>query len=80
MSFLFTFVIVKTLLTTEKLILELLVIVDSSLVQDVVGNGYAVELQEKVTFPPSFISLLLGRVVISGLSAILKSILLAKGK
>ena len=60
LSFLFTFVIVKTLLTTEKLILESLVIGDSSLVHDVVRNGFAVELQEKVTFPPSFISTLLG--------------------
>ena len=60
LSFLFTFVIVKTLLTTEKLILESFVIADSSLVHDVVGNGFAVELQEKVTFPPSFVFSLLG--------------------
>ena len=55
LPFLFTFVIVKTLLPTEKLILESFVIADSSLVHDVVGNGFAVELQEKVTFPPSFV-------------------------
>ena len=52
--------VVKTLLTTEKLILESFVIADSSLVHDVVGNGFAVELQEKVTFPPSFVFSLLG--------------------
>ena len=61
------------------MILESLVMGDSSLVHNVVGNGFAVELQEKVTFPPSFISSLSGWVVISGLSAILKLILLAKG-
>ena len=60
LSFLLTFVIVKTLLTTEKLILELLVTGNSSLVHDVVGNGFALELQEKVTFTPSFISPILG--------------------
>ena len=70
LSFLLTFVIVKTLLSTDKLILDLLVIGDSSLNHDVVGDGFAVALQEKVTFFPSFTSTLSGWVVISGLSAI----------
>ena len=53
LSFLFTFVIVSLLLSADKLTLELLLIGDPSLVHDIVGTGFPIALQDKVTLPLS---------------------------
>ena len=53
LSVLFTFVMVSCLLSADKLILELLLTGDPSFVHDIVGTGFPVALQDKVTLPPS---------------------------
>ena len=53
LSVLFTFVMVSCLLSSDKLILELLLIGDPSLVHDIVGSGCPSTLQVKVTAVPS---------------------------
>ena len=55
LSVLFTFVIVSCLLSVDKLILELLLIGDPSLVHDIFGTGFSVVLQDKVRLPPSVV-------------------------
>ena len=52
-SSLLTFVTVKCDFSADKLILELLVITDPSLVHDIFGTGFPVALQERVAFFPS---------------------------
>ena len=53
LSVLFTFVIVKVLLSSEKLFLALVSTGDPFLVHDIVGVGFPEALQDKVTFSPS---------------------------
>ena len=55
LSALLTLVIVNVLLSAPKLILEspLELIMNPPLVHDIVGTGFPVELQDKVTFSPS---------------------------
>ena len=53
LSVLFTFVIVNCFLSSAKLILPLAFRGDSSLVHDIVGTGFPVALQDKVTLCPS---------------------------
>ena len=53
LSVLFTFVIVKVLLPSEKLILVLVFTRDPFLVHDIVGVGFPEALQDKITFSPS---------------------------
>ena len=62
LSVLFTFVIVNCFLPSEKPILELLIVStgDPSLVHDIVGAGFAVALQDKVTLSPSIFGTLPG--------------------
>ena len=62
LSVLFTSVIVNCLLSSEKLILELLVVFtgEPSLVHDIVGAGFAVALQDNVTLSPSVVGTLAG--------------------
>jgi len=62
MSLLFKFVIVNSLLSSEKLILELLVVFtgEPSLVHDIFGSGFAVALQDNVTLSPSVFATLPG--------------------
>ena len=72
LSVLLTFVIVNCFLSAEKLILELPLVstVDPYLVHDIVGTGFPVALQDKVTFSPRpsvFVSLI-GCLVILGSS------------
>ena len=67
-------VIANCFFSAEKLILELLLMSDPSLVHDRVGNGYPVALQCNVTFSPSVFVTLLGWVVISLLSTIVKQL------
>ena len=55
LSVLLTLVIVSFMLSSDKLILELLLIRDSSLVHDIVGPGFPVALQDKVTLSPSVV-------------------------
>ena len=52
-SALLTFITIKCLLSADKLIPELLVITDPSLVHDIVGTGFPMALQERVAFFPS---------------------------
>ena len=55
LSVLFTFVIVNSFLSSEKLILELLLLFTGNpfLVHDTVGSGFPVALQDKDTVSPS---------------------------
>ena len=53
LSVLFTFVIVNFLLSSEKLILALVVTRDPFLVHEIVSTGSPVALQDKVTSTPS---------------------------
>ena len=55
LSVLFKFIMVSFLLSDDKLILELLLIGDPSLVHDIVGTGFPVVSQDKVTLSPSFV-------------------------
>ena len=61
LSVLLTFVIVSCLLSGDKRTLELLLIGDPSLVHDdIVGAGFPVASQDKVTLPPSVLVTFLG--------------------
>ena len=60
LSVLFTFVIANCLLSSDKLILEFLLIGDPSLVHDIVGTGFPVALQDKATLSFSVIVTFLG--------------------
>ena len=53
LSVLFTFIIVNFLLSSEKLILALVVTRDPFVVHDIVSTGSPVALQDKVTLSPS---------------------------
>ncbi len=68
LSVLLTFVIVNCFLSSEKLILELLLVFtgDPFLVHDIVGTGFPVALQDKVTFSPSVSVLAFGWAMILG--------------
>ena len=67
-------VIANCFLSSEKLNLGFLLMSDPSLVHDRVGGGYPVALQRNVTFSPSVFVTLLGWVVISLLSTIVKQL------
>ena len=66
LSALLTLVIVNLLLSSPKLILEspLVLIKDPPLVHDIVGAGFPVALQEKVTLVPSLAATFCGCSVI----------------
>lgn len=72
LSSLFTILIVRCLLSDENLILVLTVRGNPLLVHDIVGSGFPVALQDKVTFSPSFFVTFCGEAVISGLSVGIK--------
>ena len=55
LSVLLTFLIASCLLSYDKLILELSLIGDPSLVHDIVGTGFPVALQDKVKISPSVV-------------------------
>ena len=67
-------VIANCFFSSEKPILELLLMSDPSFVHDRVGNGYPVALQCNVTLSPSVFVTLLGWMVISLLSTIVKQL------
>ena len=66
LSVLFTFVIVKVLLPSEKLILPFVSTGDPFLVHDIVGMGFPVALQDKVKSAPSVVVIACGSTVIFG--------------
>ena len=72
LSVLLTWFIVSDLKSDEKLILDVLLIWDPSLVQDNVGAGFATALQDKFNLFPSAIVTFRGWAVNSGWSAVLK--------
>lgn len=72
LSVLLTWFIVNDLKSDEKLILDVLLIWDPSLVQNIVGAGFATALQDILNLFPSAIVALRGWVVNSGWSAVLK--------
>ena len=55
LSVLFTFVIVNCFLSSEILILPLVLTGDPSLVHDIVGTGFPSTLQDRVTLSPSIL-------------------------
>ena len=66
LSVLFTFIILSSLLSADKLILSLTVTADPSLVQENFGSGTPVASIEKVTLDPCTSVLLCGCAVNSG--------------
>ena len=68
LSVLLVFVIVNNLLSCEKLILESLLMGNSSLTQDIDGSGFPVALQDRVIFSPSIGVFPSGWMVIKGSS------------
>ncbi len=82
LSVLLTFVIVNCLLSCEKLILDVLLVStgDPFLVHDIVGAGFPVALQDKVTFFPSVAVVFWGCVVILGRSVTNETIIVITGK